>query len=64
LDYHYEKEEFKAQGNIDLLDFAAGQALASINKACYDLHKGKTWSDISIGFITHIKATLCNVEKK
>ncbi|MCB4758696.1 MAG: YceI family protein [Sulfurovum sp.] len=64
LDYHYEKEEFKAQGNIDLLDFAAGQALASINKACYNLHKGKTWSDISIGFITHIKATLCSVEKK
>jgi len=66
LDYHYENEAFKAQGNIDLLDFAAGKALASINKACYDLHKGKTWSDVSIGFVTHIKATLChtNVGKK
>ncbi len=64
LDYHYEKEEFKAQGNIDLLDFAAGGALASINKACYDLHKGKTWSDVSIGFVTHVKATLCNVDTK
>jgi hypothetical protein len=62
LDYHYEKETFKAQGNIDLLDFAAGGALASINKACYDLHKGKTWSDVSIGFITHIKATLCHTD--
>jgi len=64
LDYHYEKESFKAQGNIDLLDFAAGNALATINKACYDLHKGKTWSDVSIGFITTVKATLCNVNTK
>ena len=64
LDYHYEKESFKAQGNIDLLDFAAGSALASINKACYDLHKGKTWSDVSIGFVTHVKATLCSVDLK
>jgi hypothetical protein len=64
LDYHYEKELFKAQGNIDLLDFAAGSALASINKACYDLHKGKTWSDVSIGFVTSVKATLCNVDIK
>jgi hypothetical protein len=64
LDYHYENESFKAQGNIDLLDFAAGSALASINKACYDLHKGKTWSDVSIGFVTHVKATLCNTDSK
>ena len=63
LDYHHENDTFKAQGNIDLLDFAAGNALASINKACYDLHKGKTWSDVSIGFVTHIKATQCKVGK-
>jgi len=62
LDYHYEDEIFKAQGNIDLLDFSAGKALTSINKACYDLHKGKTWSDVSIGFVTHVKATLCHVD--
>jgi len=62
LDYHYEKEVFKAQGNIDLMDFAAGTALTSINRACYDLHKGKTWSDVSIGFVTKIKATKCNVK--
>jgi hypothetical protein len=62
LDYHYEKESFMAQGNIDLIDFAAGNALASINKACFDLHKGKTWSDVSIGFVTRVKATLCHVD--
>ena len=64
LDYHYFKESFKAQGNIDLVDFAAGKALATINKACFDLHKGKTWSDVSIGFITTVKATLCHVDLK
>jgi len=64
LDYHYFKESFKAQGNIDLVDFAAGKALATINKACFDLHKGKTWSDVSIGFITTVKATLCHVDPK
>ncbi len=62
LDYHYEKEVFKAQGNIDLMDFAAGTALASINRACYDLHKGKTWSDVSIGFVTNIKTTKCDTK--
>jgi hypothetical protein len=64
LDYYYAKESFKAQGNIDLLDFEAANALASINKICYDLHKGKTWSDVSIGFVTNVKATLCNVNIK
>ena len=60
LEYRYENESFKAQGNIDLLDFAANDALTSINKACYDLHKGKTWSDVSIGFVTTVKATQCH----
>jgi len=64
LAYHYADNAFKAQGNIDLLDFAAGKALATINKACFDLHKGKTWRDVSIGFITTVKATLCHTQKK
>ena len=62
--YTYEKGLFTAKGTIDLLDFRATDALASINKSCYDLHKGKTWSDVTIGFSTTIKATLCNVEIK
>jgi len=62
LDYHYEKESFKAQGNIDLFDFAANKALAGLNSACYDLHQGKTWSDVSIGFVTQVKATLCHAD--
>ena len=50
--FHYKKEDdtHKAHGVIDLLDFAAGDALRSINRACYDLHEGKTWSDVELRF--------------
>ena len=64
MQYFYDEDKFDAKGTIDLLDFAAGDALSSINKSCYDLHKGKTWSDVSIGFSTTVEATLCNVEIK
>ncbi len=64
MQYVYAKGKFNASGTIDLLDFAASDALSSINKSCFDLHKGKTWSDVSIGFSTTIEATLCNVKIK
>jgi len=60
--YNYKNENFKAKGTIDLFDFSANEALKSINKSCFSLHKGKTWNDISIEFSTTIKATLCNTE--
>ncbi|KYJ85994.1 YceI family protein [Sulfurovum riftiae] len=60
MKYIYNKGKFDATGTIDLVDFAAGESLASINKACFDLHKGKTWSDVTIGFSTTVEATLCN----
>ena len=64
MKYTYVKEHFSAEGTLDLFDFAAKDALTSINKSCYDLHKGKTWNDVSIGFATNIKATLCKVDLK
>lgn len=64
MKYVYENEIFNASGTIDLFDFAANNALASINKSCYKLHKGKTWSDVSIAFNTKVKATLCHVKIK
>ncbi len=64
MQYQYSEGRFQATGNIDLFDFAASDALASINKSCYDLHEGKTWSDVAIGFSTTIEATLCDVEIK
>lgn len=62
MKYSFADGIFDAKGNIDILDFSARKALMSINKACYDLHKGKTWSDVSIGFNTKIEAILCNVK--
>lgn len=48
--YTYEKGRFAAKGVIDLGDFKALDALHSINRACYDLHAGKTWQDVNIAF--------------
>ena len=58
--YHYVKGDLKAEGTIDLADFNALGALSSINSACFDLHSGKTWSDVAISFEMKIKAVLCH----
>jgi hypothetical protein len=64
MNYNYFKEDFSATGSIDLADFSALDALASIDKSCHDLYKGKIWSDVTIKFNTTIKATLCDVDIK
>ena len=48
--YIVKDKKFQATGVIDLADFNALSALSSINKACFDLHKGKTWQDVSLAF--------------
>ncbi len=58
MKYSFADGVFAANGYIDILDFSAKKALTSINRACHDLHKGKTWSDVSIGFTTKIEAIL------
>jgi polyisoprenoid-binding protein YceI len=42
------ENSFKAIGSIDLFDFAMSAPLAGINKACEELHQGKTWNDVNI----------------
>ncbi|MBY0313962.1 MAG: YceI family protein [Bdellovibrionales bacterium] len=47
------KSEVTATGTIDLLNFMMSKSLESINKKCYDLHKGKdgiskTWSEVGL----------------
>lgn len=64
MNYVFDEGVMKANGVIDILDFSANNALSSINKACYDLHEGKTWSDVAIGFTTNVKYTLCEVPNK
>lgn len=62
MKYSFSDGVFSATGVIDILDFSAGDALSSINKACSDLHEGKTWSDVTIGFTTKIEAVLCSAK--
>lgn len=62
MKYSFSDGVFTAKGVIDILDFSASKALSSINKACFDLHAGKTWSDVTIGFSTKIEAVLCNAK--
>jgi polyisoprenoid-binding protein YceI len=45
-----EEGKVEAEGVIDLADFDMLPSLQSINKACYDLHKGKTWQDVELEF--------------
>lgn len=53
--YTATKSEVMANGYIDLADFSALAAVASINKACYELHQGKTWQDVAIRFTLPIR---------
>jgi hypothetical protein len=40
----------KGEGIIDVFDFSLKKSLMGINKACFDLHQGKTWNDVEIAF--------------
>jgi len=55
--YAFSNGVLSANGVVDLIDFNATPALQSINKACFDLHQGKTWSDVNIGFTMKIAAS-------
>lgn len=58
MSYSILGNELKAQGVIDVLDFTMNKQLAAINKACYALHEGKTWSDVGLELTAQFKA--CN----
>jgi len=58
MTYIYDDGSLVANGFIDILDFSGSKALSAINTACFEHHKGKTWSDVAISFSTGIKA-LC-----
>lgn len=50
MNYTTQENKITAKGTIDLADFTMLPSLESINKACYELHKGKTWQDVDITF--------------
>jgi polyisoprenoid-binding protein YceI len=51
--------KYLGETDIDILDFKMQKSLESINKACYDLHKGpdgksKTWSQVSLALSAEV----------
>jgi hypothetical protein len=51
--------KYVAETDIDIMDFKMKKPLESINKVCYELHKGsdgksKTWSAVSLSLSTEI----------
>ena len=55
--YTIEHNVFSMNATMDITKWNASEALSSLNKECYDLHKGadgvsKTWSDVAINIST------------
>lgn len=50
MSYSVQEGKIVGKGVIDLGDFAMLKSLQSINTTCFNLHAGKTWQDIEIGF--------------
>jgi polyisoprenoid-binding protein YceI len=60
LNYSVEDATIKLTGEIDLVDFGAEAAVASLNKICEALHTGadgisKTWSTVELAIETTLK---------
>lgn len=58
--YTIEKNTFSMKSTMDINKWNAKNALESLNKACYDLHKGedgvsKTWSEVALNISTTFK---------
>lgn len=60
LNYTVEDNTIKLTGEIDMVDFGAEAAVASLNKVCEALHTGadgvsKTWSTVELAIETTLK---------
>ncbi len=62
MPYRLEKDTLVATATLDLGGFGALDAVASLNKACYALHKGKTWSDVDIRFELPVTKDACTTD--
>ena len=47
--YNLMGDQIKATAHIDLIDFKLSAHLAKLNKACFSMHEGKTWSHVELG---------------
>lgn len=47
--YKLDKKMMMIQGSIDVLkDFNSEKAYTSLHRACFDLHEGKTWTEVDL----------------
>lgn len=57
MPYTQDKKIFTAKGKIDILNFSASKAFNALNAACFEKHKGKTWSEVELSFVIVMKNT-------
>ncbi|MBL7664808.1 MAG: YceI family protein [Bacteriovoracaceae bacterium] len=57
MDYKLTDGKLTLTGKVDVLEFKMDKNLQAINKACFALHEGKTWSDVELELIAVIKTT-------
>ncbi|AXH08951.1 hypothetical protein CP960_04640 [Malaciobacter halophilus] len=50
MKYHVEDKKVIATGVIDILDYSMSESFSKFAKECFDLHKGKTFSEVTISF--------------
>jgi len=60
IEYIISGQMITLSGTLNLDDFNASNAIESLNKMCFDLHKGsdgisKTWSEVKIDVATYLK---------
>jgi len=60
IEYMISGQMITLSGTLNLDDFNASSAIESLNKVCFDQHKGadgisKTWSDVKIDVATYLK---------
>jgi polyisoprenoid-binding protein YceI len=57
LNYTFVDGKLEAKGVIDVITaFKMNTFLEAINKACYALHEGKTWSDVEIMLVSEFSS--------
>lgn len=59
VEYTVEGNKVSFKGSLNLTDWNGANAIASINKACFDLHKGddgvsKTWDEVLIESVSYV----------
>lgn len=56
LMYTLKGMKLTAKGHMDLFDFGMIKQLHALNKACYAMHEGKTWSTVMLTLETTLKS--------